>query len=144
VAYAVFGLGFGFIDPPISTAAVSGMPASRAGVAAAIASMSRQVGATLGVAVLGSVVTARIVGPLSTGFVPAAHLGWLIMAGSGAALFVIGLVTTGRWAMRTAQVLDEQGFLRHRTGLGDGHCRQGASTEQSSPQRGLGESDSDL
>jgi hypothetical protein len=83
------------------------MPASRAGVAAAVASTSRQVGATLGVAVLGSVVTARIVGPLSTGFVTAAHLGWLIMTGAGVAIFVLGLVTTSKWALRTAQVFDE-------------------------------------
>ncbi|HEY4421456.1 MAG TPA: MFS transporter [Pseudonocardia sp.] len=107
-AYTVFGIGFGFINAPITNAAVSGMPDSRAGVAAAVASTSRQVGATLGVAVLGSVVTARIVGPVSTGFVSAAHLGWLIMTGTGVALFVIGLVTTGRWALRTAQVFDEE------------------------------------
>ena len=75
--------------------------------AAAVASTSRQVGATLGVAVLGSVVTARIVGPVSTGFVSAAHLGWLIMAATGLGLFVVGLVTTGRWALRTVQVFDE-------------------------------------
>ena len=56
----------------------------------------------------GSVVTARIVGPVSTGFVSAAHLGWLIMTGTGVALFVIGLVTTGKWALRTAQVFDEE------------------------------------
>jgi len=107
-AYTVFGIGFGFINAPITNAAVSGMPDSRAGVAAAVASTSRQVGATLGVAVLGSVVTARIVGPVSTGFVSAAHLGWLIMTGTGVALFVIGLVTTGKWALRTAQVFDEE------------------------------------
>ncbi|WP_433279062.1 MFS transporter [Pseudonocardia xinjiangensis] len=109
LAYAVFGVGFGFINPPITTAAVSGMPMARAGVAAAVASTSRQVGATLGVAVLGSVVTARIVGPLSTGFVTAAHLGWLIMTAIGVAMFVIGLVTTSKWALRTAQVFDEPG-----------------------------------
>ncbi|MCH6164829.1 MFS transporter [Pseudonocardia alaniniphila] len=108
LAYTVFGIGFGFINPPVSNAAVSGMPASQAGVAAAVASTSRQVGATLGVAVLGSVVTARIVGPLSTGFVAAAHLGWLIMAGAGVAMFVIGVVTTGKWGMRKAQVFDEE------------------------------------
>jgi EmrB/QacA subfamily drug resistance transporter len=107
-AYTVFGIGFGFINAPITNAAVSGMPDSRAGVAAAVASTSRQVGATLGVAVLGSVVTARIVGPVSTGFVSAAHLGWLIMTGTGVALFVIGLVTTGKCALRTAQLFDEE------------------------------------
>jgi EmrB/QacA subfamily drug resistance transporter len=107
-AYAVFGLGFGLINPAITTAAVSGMPPSQAGVAAAVASAGRQVGATLGVAVLGSVVTARIVGPVSTGFVSAAHLGWLIMAATGLVLFVVGLATTGRWALRTVQDFDER------------------------------------
>jgi EmrB/QacA subfamily drug resistance transporter len=107
-AYALFGLGFGLINPAITNAAVSGMPPSRAGVAAGVASAGRQVGATLGVAVLGSVVTARIVGPVSTGFVSAAHLGWLIMAATGLTLFVIGLVTTGRWALRTVVVFEEQ------------------------------------
>jgi EmrB/QacA subfamily drug resistance transporter len=106
-AYAVFGLGFGFINPAITNGAVSGMPPSQAGVAAAVASAGRQVGATLGVAVLGSVVTARIVGPVSTGFVSAAHLGWLIMAATGLGLFAVGLLTTGRWALRTVQVFDE-------------------------------------
>ena len=48
VAYVLFGLGSGMINPPITNTAVSGMPASQAGVAAAIASTSRQVGATLG------------------------------------------------------------------------------------------------
>ncbi len=53
-AYVVYGIGFGFVNAPITNAAVSGMPRAQAGVAAAIASTSRQVGATLGVAVVGS------------------------------------------------------------------------------------------
>ena len=52
-AYVVFGLGFGLVNAPITNAAVSGMPRAQAGVAAAIASTSRQVGSTLGVAVVG-------------------------------------------------------------------------------------------
>ena len=55
-AYVVFGIGFGFVNAPITNAAVSGMPRAQAGVAAAIASTSRQVGQTLGVAVVGSLV----------------------------------------------------------------------------------------
>ena len=43
-AYFVFGLGFGAVNPPITNTAVSGMPPSQAGVAAAVASTSRQVG----------------------------------------------------------------------------------------------------
>ena len=43
------------LNPPITNTAVSGMPNSQAGVAAAVASTSRQVGQTLGVAVIGSI-----------------------------------------------------------------------------------------
>ncbi|HVV22671.1 MAG TPA: MFS transporter, partial [Pseudonocardiaceae bacterium] len=102
VAYVVFGIGFGMLNPPITNSAVSGMPRQQAGVAAAIASTSRQVGASLGVAVLGSVVTGRIVGPFRTGFPAASHLGWLIMCGCGVAVLVLAFVTTSAWAKRTS------------------------------------------
>ena len=61
-SYVVFGIGFGFVNAPITTAAVSGMPRAQAGVASAIASTSRQVGATLGVAVVGAMITASLGG----------------------------------------------------------------------------------
>ena len=43
-AYAVFGFGFALVSPPIANTAVSGMPPAQAGVAAAVATTSRQVG----------------------------------------------------------------------------------------------------
>ncbi|MFI9275212.1 DHA2 family efflux MFS transporter permease subunit [Kitasatospora sp. NPDC052896] len=101
-AYALFGLGFGLVNAPITNAAVSGMPRAQAGVAAAVASTSRQVGQSLGVAVLGTVVTAAVAGPLVTGFAPASHAGWWIIAGLGVAVLLIGLLTTTRWARGTA------------------------------------------
>jgi MFS family permease len=98
VAYLLFGAGFGLINAPITNAAVSGMPQAQAGVAAAVASTSRQVGATLGVAVFGSVVAG-----VATGAFPAAsHLGWWIMVGAGVTVLVLGVLTTGTWARRTA------------------------------------------
>jgi EmrB/QacA subfamily drug resistance transporter len=102
LGYLIFGLGFGMLNSPITNAAVSGMPRSQAGVAAAIASTSRQVGASLGVAIVGTVLTARLTGPLETGFVPAARLGWYIIAGCGVLVLCFGLLTTGRWARSTA------------------------------------------
>ena len=72
-AYAVFGLGFGAVNPPITNAAVSGMPASQAGVAAAVATTSRQVGLTLGVAVVGAMATARVDGSLHDQLAAASH-----------------------------------------------------------------------
>jgi EmrB/QacA subfamily drug resistance transporter len=104
MVYVLFGLGFGMLNAPITNSAVSGMPRSQAGVAAAIASTSRQVGSALGVAVLGSVVTAQLVGPFATGFPAASHLGWVIMAGCGLAVLVLALVTTSQWAGRTVVV----------------------------------------
>jgi hypothetical protein len=106
--YLIFGLGFGMLNAPITNAAVSGMPRSQAGVAAAIASTSRQVGASLGVAIVGTVLNTQLTGPLETGFVQAARLGWLIIAGCGMLVLALGLLTTTRWARGTAdKVADE-------------------------------------
>ena len=102
LAYLAFGIGNGMVNPPISNTAVSGMPRAQAGVAAAVASTSRQVGGSLGVALTGSAMASALHGPLGTGFVPASHVGWLIIAGCGVVVLVTGLVTTGRWARATA------------------------------------------
>src|SRR3984957_5339869 len=96
VSYLVFGVGIGMVNAPITNSAVSGMPREQAGVAAGIASASRQVGEVLGVAVVGSVLTANLHGPLSSGFAAAARLGWWIIVACGFAVVVLALVTTGR------------------------------------------------
>lgn len=101
VAYLVFGVGFGLVSPPITNTAVSGMPLAQAGVAAAVASTSRQVGSALGVAVLGTVVTSHLRPPLAAGFAPASHAAWWIMVGCGAVVLALGFVTTTPWARRT-------------------------------------------
>ncbi|HEY2670878.1 MAG TPA: MFS transporter [Rugosimonospora sp.] len=102
VSYVIFGIGFGLLNPPITNTAVSGMPVSQAGVAAAVASTSRQVGQSLGIAVVGSVVTSAVHGPLQVGFAAASHAGWWIIAGCGLVVIALGFVTTGPWARRTA------------------------------------------
>ncbi|KJY42292.1 MFS transporter [Streptomyces sp. NRRL B-1568] len=91
-AYVVFGIGFGLVNAPITNTAVSGMPRSRAGVAAAVASTSRQVGSSLGVAVIGAAAAAG-----------AQRTGWWIVTGCGLAVLVIGTITSGPWAARTAR-----------------------------------------
>ncbi len=101
-AYAVFGLGFAMVNAPITNTAVSGMPREQAGVAAAVASTSRQVGQSLGVAVVGTVVVSGLHGALATGFVAASHLGWWIVAGCGLAVLVLGYVSSGRRAAASA------------------------------------------
>jgi EmrB/QacA subfamily drug resistance transporter len=103
VSYAVYGVGFGMVNAPITNSAVSGMPNSQAGVAAAIASTSRQVGATLGVAVVGSVLNSGLAGQsVATGFATASAPAWWVIIGCGLAVLVLGAVTTGRWARSTA------------------------------------------
>ena len=101
--YLALGVGTGMVNPAITNTAVSGMPPSQAGVAAAIASTSRQVGTALGVAVMGSAVLSALHGPLQLGFAGASHVGWWIIAGCGAAVLLLAIITTGRWAKATAE-----------------------------------------
>jgi EmrB/QacA subfamily drug resistance transporter len=98
--YLVFGLGFGFVNAPITNAAVSGMPRSQSGVASAIASTSRQVGAALGVAVVGAVVSTAV--GSNVGFSQASHAAWWIVVGCAGAVFTLGFLTTGRRAAASA------------------------------------------
>ncbi|HEY7015136.1 MAG TPA: MFS transporter [Streptosporangiaceae bacterium] len=102
-SYLVFGIGAGMVNPPITNTAVSGMPVSQAGVAAGIASTSRQVGTALGVAIAGSAVLSVLHGSLRVGFTDASRVGWWIITGCGVAILLVGLVSTGRWARATAQ-----------------------------------------
>ena len=102
-SYVVFGIGSGLVNAPITNTAVSGMPRSQAGVAAGLASTSRQVGSALGVAVAGSAVLSALHGSLRMGFAEASHVGWWIIAGCGVAVLLVGLATSGRWARGTAQ-----------------------------------------
>jgi len=101
--YVVLGIGCGTVNAPITNTAMSGMPRSQAGVAAGIASTSRQVGSTLGVAVLGSAVLSSLHGSLRLGFVDASRVSWWIITGCGVAILLVGLATSGRWAQSTAE-----------------------------------------
>jgi EmrB/QacA subfamily drug resistance transporter len=110
--YAVFGIGFGSVNPPITYAAVSGMPNSQAGVAAAVASTSRQVGQSLGVAIIGSIIGAGFSAGIGTHLASASHPAWWLIAGLGACVLALAFATTGHWAQRTARecsmLLEEQ------------------------------------
>ena len=111
--YAVFGVGFGSVNPPITYTAVSGMPNNQAGVAAAVASTSRQLGQALGVAVIGSILGTALSGAhIGVQLVGASHAAWWVIAGACACVLALGAATTGRWAQRTAtrcaRLLDEE------------------------------------
>jgi EmrB/QacA subfamily drug resistance transporter len=102
LVFAIFGIGAGAVNAPITQAAVSGMPAAQAGVASGIASTSRQVGTSLGVAITGSILAANLHGPLGARFVPATHADWFLLAACGVVVGILGLVSTSRWALNTA------------------------------------------
>jgi EmrB/QacA subfamily drug resistance transporter len=103
IGYALFGVGFGFVNAPITNTAVSGMPRAQAGVAAAVASTSRQLGQTLGVAVIGAVLASGVgSSSYKDAFVSASVPGWWIVVGCGVAVLVLGALTTGQWARRAA------------------------------------------
>ena len=125
LAYVLFGAGFGFVNAPITNAAVSGMPRAQAGVAAAIASTSRQVGQTLGVAVVGALLAAAAGvavdstahgGAAGDRLAAASHTGWWLLSGCGVVILVLGFVVTSRRARataeRTAHLLNPE-FLAH-------------------------------
>ncbi|MBW5481760.1 MFS transporter [Streptomyces bambusae] len=109
-AYVLFGVGFGMVNSPITNTAVSGMPRSQAGVAAAIAATSRQTGGTLGVAVIGAMLAAGLAGASSTwssfdaaSYAAAARPAWWVITGCGVAVLVLGVLSSGPWARRTAE-----------------------------------------
>ncbi len=101
-SYVVFGIGLGLVNAPITNTAISGMPPAQAGVAAAVASTCRQVGATIGIAISGAVVGASAISGAS--FAHATHSGWWLMVGFAAMILIVAAVTTTKWAFRTATV----------------------------------------
>ena len=111
-AYVVFGVGVGFVNAPITNTAVSGMPRDQAGVASALATSSRNVGQTLGVALVGALVTSHL-GQAGRGNVASAtHTSWWLLTACGLGVLLLGATATTRRAeasaRRTAAQLNPQ------------------------------------
>ncbi|MBS1679557.1 MAG: MFS transporter [Actinobacteria bacterium] len=104
VGYALLGTGLGWVNAAITNTAVSGMPREQAGVAAAVASTSRQLGSALGVAIIGSVIADHVttVAP-GPAFTAAQRVSWAIIAFCGLVALGVGGATTGAWGRRRAQ-----------------------------------------
>ena len=113
-AYGIFGVGLGMVNAPITNTAVSGMPRARAGIASAVASTSRQVGALLGVALAGSLAGTGIEHAHQPGFAAATHVFFWVSGGLGIAIVVLGVVSTGVRARESAARV--AGLLDGRTG----------------------------
>jgi EmrB/QacA subfamily drug resistance transporter len=111
--YGIFGVGMGMVNAPITFTAVSGMPRAQAGVAAATASTSRQVGASLGVALAGTIAGGGLHTAHSATFAAATHPVFWLTACYGAGIVALGVISTsarGRAsALRVAPLLDDAG-----------------------------------
>jgi EmrB/QacA subfamily drug resistance transporter len=85
--FVLMGIGMGLVMSPMTTAAMNAVDRTKAGLASGVTSMSRMVGGTFGVAVMGALVTTIGRSELNTSLphVPAATRGALAKAlGSGA------------------------------------------------------------
>ncbi|MEU0401128.1 MFS transporter [Streptomyces sp. NPDC006197] len=85
LAFLLIGIGFGFANAPLTNTAVGGLPPSRAGVAGAITSTSRQVGVAVGIAVAGGLVAGSTPADLPAATRP----GWLVVSACGLFLLVV-------------------------------------------------------
>lgn len=84
-ALSLIGIGFGFANAPITNTAVNGLPPARAGVAGAITSTARQLGAALGIALAGGLVATAA----PAGLAEASRPGWILVAVCGVLLLVV-------------------------------------------------------
>lgn len=81
----------GVTNSAITSTAVSGMPAARSGVAASIASTGRQVGQSLGVAILGASLNTGLTSHAA--FTDAARPGWFMIIGLALAIGALGVIS---------------------------------------------------
>jgi hypothetical protein len=96
----VFGIGFGFVNAPVTDAAVSGMPRAQAGVASAIATTSRMLGQSLGVAAAGAIIGSP---HSATGLAAASNPAWWTLAGCGVAVLLLSVIATTPQAAESAR-----------------------------------------
>ena len=100
VATVVFGVGFGFVNAPVTNAAVAGMPRAQSGTAAAIATTSRMLGQSLGVAVAGAIIDTA---PAGARLAEASRPAWWTLAGCGGAVLLLCLIGTTTRATDSAR-----------------------------------------
>lgn len=90
--YLVFGAGYGLLNAPINDTAVSELPDDQAGVAASMVSTAKQVGASLGVAVIGTILAANSTSAsLSAGWKHASITVWILLGTAGVLIAVMSV-----------------------------------------------------
>jgi MFS family permease len=111
VTYALFGVGLGMVNAPVTHTAVSGMPRAQAGLASAVASTSRQIGVSVGVALAGALAHGSVTDGDWSRFTAATHAFWWILVAFGLLIVALAMVSTGARARestaRIAHLLQE-------------------------------------
>jgi EmrB/QacA subfamily drug resistance transporter len=100
-AFGVFGIGLGLVNAPITNTAVSGMPGAQVGSAAAIASTSRQVGVSLGVALAGTLTGVGRVANVGSGFAEATHPVWWTLVGFACVIVALAVIANSAVGQRS-------------------------------------------
>lgn len=90
LSFAVFGVGFGMINAPVTAMAVAAIPGERSGTAAALASTSRQIGLGMGVALCGPLAGDALTGGAE--FASATHGLWAVFALLGAGIVIVAVL----------------------------------------------------
>ena len=102
----MFGIGARMVSSPITNGVMSGVPKTQAGMASGMNSSDRQLGQSLGVAIVALVLAASMRGSMQA-WVPFRRptLAGRILAGCGYIVLLLGLVCTTQWAKATASRL---------------------------------------
>ncbi|RKR76658.1 MFS transporter [Frondihabitans australicus] len=114
VIYALIGCGLGLINPPLTNTAVSGMPRSRSGSAAGVASTARQTGVSLGVALAGTITRVSGATSVGAGFTQSTTAMWWVMLGFALVILALAFWSNSAAATRSTQRI--QALLTDGTG----------------------------
>jgi len=108
--FAVFGIGIGLMNVPLTTAVLDGMPAEHSGIASALLNNSRELAGLLGITVIGAVLRAQQGISLRGGasapqaFLDGYHAGLWVTIGLLAAGVVVSYVSLRPRAKTPAEV----------------------------------------
>ncbi|NYI41295.1 DHA2 family efflux MFS transporter permease subunit [Demequina lutea] len=99
--FLLYGIGQGFLNAPVTTMSVSGMPRSQSGSAAATTSTARQVGTSLGVALAGALTGLGASTAVGTAYVGAARSYWWLVVGLALLIGALAWLSTSGPAHRS-------------------------------------------
>jgi EmrB/QacA subfamily drug resistance transporter len=116
-AFGLFGIGLGLVNAPITNTAVSGMPGAQVGSAAGLASTSRQVGVSLGVALAGTLTGVGRVANVGSGFAEATHPVWWTLVGFACVIVALAVIANSTVGKRS---IDRIAYLFSEPAAGSG------------------------